>query len=109
MEAKSQRIEREKKTVRAMIKYFCEKKHKTEYQLCSECSELLDYALLRLDNCSHREEKPTCVKCPIHCYNPTFRTKIKSVMGYSGPRMLFKHPILALLHLKDGFKRKKSD
>lgn len=106
MEVKSPRIDREKKTVKAMIKYFCNKKHKTENALCSECSGLLNYVLFRLDNCPYQEEKPTCAKCPIHCYNPTFRTRIKSVMGYSGPRMFFKHPILALLHLKDGFKRK---
>lgn len=63
-------------------------------EFCSECSELLEYALLRLDNCHYQEEKPICARCPIHCYNPTFRTRINSVLGYSGPRMLFKYPIL---------------
>ena len=99
------RIAREKKTVQEMIKVFCRRKHGSKNEFCSECSDLLDYALFRLDKCSFQEKKPTCAKCPIHCYDPIFRAKIRSVMKYSGPRMLFKHPILALHHLFDGNKK----
>jgi hypothetical protein len=31
--------------------------------------------------------------------------KIRRVMRYSGPKMTYYHPILALLHFFDGFRR----
>jgi len=30
------------------------------------------------------------------------RERIRAVMRYAGPRMLWRHPLLALLHLADG-------
>jgi hypothetical protein len=59
----------------------------------------LDYARTRLRKCPFQEGKTTCAKCPIHCYKPDRREKIRAVMRYAGPRMLVRHPILALLHL----------
>jgi hypothetical protein len=35
------------------------------------------------------------------------RSKVRKVMRYSGPRMLACHPILAIEHLMDGFRRPK--
>ena len=69
--------------------------------LCAECQELLQYALERLDNCPFQEHKTTCENCPVHCYRPEMRERIRAVMRYAGPRMLFRHPLLALLHLWD--------
>ena len=66
--------------------------------------ELLDYARLRLGKCPYQEGKPTCANCPIHCYRPEMREKIRATMRYAGPRMLLRHPILAILHLLDGRK-----
>lgn len=48
---------------------------------------------------AHTEKKPTCNKCPIHCYKPEPKEQMRLVMRYSGPRMLLKHPILAVRHL----------
>lgn len=73
--------------------------HGTKDALCSECRELLEYAEVRLDRCPYGEEKPTCNKCPIHCYKPEPKEQMRLVMRYSGPRMLLKHPILAVRHL----------
>jgi hypothetical protein len=98
------KIIREKKTVEAMIQIFCHNKHDS-YDLCPNCSGLLEYANKHLDRCPFQERKPTCTKCLIHCYEPSMRTKIKSVMRYSGPRMLTKHPVLALHHIIHGFKK----
>jgi hypothetical protein len=39
----------------------------------------------------------------IHCYKPAMREKIKNVMRYSGPRVTFRHPILALFHVIDSY------
>ena len=46
---------------------------------CPDCSELLDYATSRLDKCPLQEDKPTCAKCPIHCYKPFMREKIRNI------------------------------
>ena len=36
------------------------------------------------------------------------REKVKAVMRYAGPRMLDKHPVLAVFHLLDGLRRRTS-
>jgi hypothetical protein len=41
----------------------------------------------------------------MHCYKPAMREKIKDVMRYSGPRMSYRHPLLALFHFIDGFRK----
>lgn len=45
--------------------------------------------------------KPVCGKCKIHCYKPSMREKIKMVMRYSGPRMIYKHPVMLAKHAID--------
>jgi hypothetical protein len=94
-------IEREHKTVEYMIAFYCRKQHEG-IQLCSECRELSEYAAQRLEKCPFREDKPTCAKCPVHCYKSEMREKIRKVMRYSGPRMILRHPIWAILHIMDG-------
>ena len=101
MTAKSSRIAREGKTVQVMISLYCQHHHGNN-KLCSECVELADYALERLDNCPFQEGKTTCTKCPVHCYKPLMREKIRAVMRYAGPRMTYRHPVMALFHLIDG-------
>lgn len=95
-----QRRRREEKTLQAMVQIYC-RAHHGGPQLCEECRELLSYAHLRLDRCPFGDDKPTCVKCPIHCYKPEPRERVREVMRFAGPRMLWRHPILALLHLWD--------
>ena len=88
-----------------MIKSYCKAHHHIKEKLCDECQELQDYALLRVDGCPFSKKKPTCAKCSIHCYKPDKREKIREVMRYAGPRMLRNHPILAILHLFDRFRK----
>ncbi len=98
-------MEREYKTIEAMIGLSCRERHGTnEGELCPACQELLAYAKARLDKCLYRENKPTCAKCPIHCYKPAMRERIREVMRYAGPCMLRRHPVLAIRHLLDGWK-----
>jgi hypothetical protein len=82
-----------------MIDYYCSKNHRGF--LCGDCSELKDYALKRLLLCPYEDEKPVCSNCTVHCYKPDMRQRVKVVMRYSGPRMLMKHPYLAVMHLID--------
>lgn len=101
----SRRLQREARTVEAMIRRYCRDHHGGASNLCSQCEELLAYARKRLRLCPFQEQKPTCSKCPIHCYAPGKGEQIKTVMRYSGPRMLLSHPILALLHILDGLRK----
>jgi hypothetical protein len=64
----------------------------------------MDYATVRLERCRFGESKPTCARCPVHCYKSERRDQVKQVMRYAGPRMLWKHPILALRHWLDGYR-----
>ena len=63
------------------------------------------YANKRLEKCPFQEGKTTCGKCLIHCYKPAMKEKIRVVMQYAGPRMISRHPILALFHFIDGFRK----
>ncbi len=88
----------EKKTVYKMIAIYCKDHHNTEKGLCVSCQALYDYAVERYDKCPFGEEKPVCSKCKVHCYKRSMREKIKEVMRYAGPRMLFKHPIHTIVY-----------
>ena len=91
------RISRENRTVQIMIGMCCADKHSAR-ELCPACRELATYTMERLD---FQEKKTTCSRCPMRCYVAPMREKIREVMRYSGPRMTFRHPILAFLHLLD--------
>jgi len=95
------RIEREKKTVAAMIRIYCRDKHNERAGLCETCRQLEGYAFQRLDKCPFGEIKSTCARCPVHCYRPDMREQIRQVMRYAGPRMMLYHPVLAVRHLLD--------
>jgi hypothetical protein len=99
------RRERERRTIAAMIDLFCRGRHQAEAGPCGDCVELRDYADKRLEKCPFQEEKPPCADCPIHCYQPARREQVKAVMRYSGPRMFLRHPLFALRHWLDGFRK----
>lgn len=104
MDDHNSRMTRERRTVKAMIDLYCHGQHGTHKGLCPQCSALRDYARQRLQKCPFQQGKTTCAKCPVHCYKPDKRQQIRTVMRYAGPRMLYRHPVLALLHLVDGLR-----
>ena len=99
------RLERERATIEAMIVCFCRGTHGSRAGLCADCEALLDYATVRLQRCPFGETKPTCVQCPIHCYRPELREKIRAVMRYAGPRLIWRHPILTVRHFLDAHRK----
>jgi len=102
------RMSREARTIEAMVGIYCQGQHGTRGSvLCADCAELLRYAGLRLAKCPFQEHKTTCAKCPVHCYKPARREQIRAVMRYAGPRMMFRHPILAFYHLVIDGRREK--
>ena len=100
------RLAREKKTVAKMIGIFCRAKHGRCQDPCSECGELLAYAIARIEHCKWGTGKPVCANCTIHCYRRDMREKVRAVMRFSGPRMIYRHPILAVRHLIDAWLRR---
>jgi hypothetical protein len=97
---------REERTIAAMVALYCRDRHGAAVRrdadgACAECAELLAYARLRLAHCRYGTDKPTCARCPRHCYKPEMRERVRDVMRYSGPRMLKAHPVLAVAHLVD--------
>lgn len=96
------RIRREKRTVTAMVAMYCRAHHGARGAPCGECAELLEYAHARLDRCRFGEGKPTCGRCAVHCYRPDMRERVRAVMRWSGPRMLLRHPVMAVRHAVDG-------
>ena len=96
------RLARELETIRAMVAIHCRDRHGTRGELCDECGALMDYATRRLDRCVFGDDKPTCANCTVHCYNAQMRERVRGVMRYAGPRMMWRHPWLALAHVIDG-------
>jgi hypothetical protein len=101
----SKPMAREWKTMRTMIGIHCRDHHRSNATPCAECQGLLDYAAARLERCRFGAEKPTCAKCPVHCYQRARREQVKTVMRYAGPRMVWEHPVMSLRHWLDGFRK----
>lgn len=118
--------QKEQKVVGEMIALYCRKNHKDvrnggisgvvtanggngKRRLCPECQELLDYAAARSERCPFMEQKTFCANCKVHCYKPRMRERIRQVMRFSGPRMLFYHPVLAVWHLVCSIREKKGN
>jgi hypothetical protein len=100
------RLLREFRTLQRMVEIYCHDHHGAVGETpCWECVAFLDYAEQRLVKCPYGQEKPTCAKCPIHCYKRVQKEQARVIMRYSGPRMMFRHPWLALLHVLDKFRK----
>ena len=119
--------EKEKQVMELMIRLYCRKNHgerrkkelyslgsaevpghgQTGDELCSECRALRDYAMLRIEKCPFMETKTFCSNCRVHCYKPEMREKIREVMRFSGPRMIFYHPVMAVHHVVSSMREKK--
>ena len=87
---------RDMETVEAMIRIYC--RHHHTQDLCKECRVVLVYANARIEKCLFGLEKPACNKCTVHCYSPAMKEKVKEIMRFSGPKMIYRHPVMAFIH-----------
>jgi len=39
------------------------------------------------------------------CYKPARKAQAREIMRYAGPKMLLRHPLLAIAHQLDGFRK----
>jgi hypothetical protein len=99
------KFEREARTLAGMVGIYCRGNHRDVSKepfdarkstfnagkkpplLCTECAKLLEYGLKKLEKCPLKP-KPACKKCPVHCYEPGYRERVRAVMRYSGPRLI---------------------
>ncbi|MCL2761246.1 MAG: nitrous oxide-stimulated promoter family protein [Desulfuromonadales bacterium] len=94
-------------TLAKFIEIYCNSKHqnfnlksvnkadklhidlKSEYHLCPDCIELLNYSADKRIKCP-LTPKPPCNKCNVRCYSDSYREKIREIMKYSGKKMILK-------------------
>ena len=107
---------RQQKDLTLLIRFvdlFCRSRHRGErpgspdpavtalagrpHLLCPECSDLVGYAAKRLRTCP-LDPKPSCKKCPVHCYRPDYRQKVREIMAWSGKRLILRGRLDLLLH-----------
>ena len=103
------RLERERDTVKKMIEMYCKDHHNYNGTLCPECSELMEYIDERLEKCPFDNDKPTCDTCTVHCYRKEEREQVRKIMRYTGPRMIYRHPVRAIVHVIDKRRGKHGD
>jgi len=68
-----------------------------KYPVCNECAELLLYAFERRLRCP-LEDKPVCKHCPVHCYKPGYREKVREIMKFSGQYLIKRGRLDLLWH-----------
>lgn len=105
MDKIAKKVEEEKNNIKFMIELYCKKNHKRDI-LCDECKELLEFANMKINRCPMKETKTFCSTCHIQCYPKVRREAIKTVMKWSGPRMLIYNPPLAIKHVGNTIKHK---
>jgi hypothetical protein len=106
MSVETPRLKRELRTMQCMVEIYCRDHHlQRATATCAECRKFLDYAEQRLQKCPYGKKKPTCARCPIHCYKRVQREQAREIMRYAGPRMTLRHPWLSLTHLADKLRR----
>ena len=114
MNSELKKWKNENEMIPLMIIMYCRSKHRLarkQYKikhscLCQDCYELMQYTLYRLSKCPFKENKGFCSFCKINCYKSDMREKMRKVMRYSGYRMVFRHPIIVMAHLKQQLKYK---
>ena len=85
-----------------MLALYCRGNHGKGPGLCHACGTLQVYIELRLARCPFSSGKPTCARCTVHCYRLDMGERIREVMRWAGPRMTWRHPVMALMHVLDG-------
>jgi hypothetical protein len=100
---RSGRRAREIAMIAAMLQMYWRAHHdERDAAFCADCAELHDYARRRLERCVFGDAKPTCANCTVHCYKASMRERVRQVMRWAGPRMVWRHPVLAVRHMIDG-------
>jgi hypothetical protein len=66
-------------------------------KVCDGCRRLLAHAVTKRARCT-LDPKPACRLCPVHCYAPAYRERIREVMRFSGRHLVLRGQLHLLLH-----------
>lgn len=94
---------KEKELVSLMIDIYI-RHHPSELD---DLVKLRSYAFERIEKCPFFATKTFCSNCQVHCFEKKMRSLIRKVMRYSGPRMIFYHPLIVISHFISGIKERK--
>ena len=86
--------------IETMIHIYCDGNCEPK-SFCSNCQLLLDYAVDRLEKCPKGTQKTSCGRCDTPCYREPYKSQIRTVMRYAGPRMAVRHPIKTVKYVID--------
>lgn len=67
------------------------------FHCCDSCLLFLRYAIERRLRCP-LEDKPSCRRCPVHCYRRDYREQVRQIMRYSGKALIRKGRLDLLWH-----------
>ena len=97
-------MENERKTLTAMRQLYCHDHHAggTSHARNAATLQSMPIAARGLP---FSNGQATCGHCRIHCYRAEARAAIQEIMRYSGPRMLWRHPLLAIRHMRDSLRK----
>lgn len=70
---------RREEVLKDLISMYCREHHGCD-NLCEECNELMQYALVRIGRCPNNMTKVPCNRCPCPCYSDEMRKRMKVVM-----------------------------
>lgn len=77
----------ETKTAVSTVEADLQKLPLQKYPVCTECRDFLLYAFERRLRCP-LEDRPVCKHCPVHCYKPEYRKKVREIMRFSGQYLI---------------------
>ena len=93
------RIRRDLRTLQAMGSIYCKAHHadapKDAAGMCEQCAETIRFTHERAAACPYDHEG-NCKDCAIKCNRGDQQRRIQSIMKYSAPRMLVRHPLMTL-------------
>lgn len=100
------RVDKDLRTLAWFIQIYCRNKHADadkalpelkgfdlekigakSVPICRACEKLLTHAFVKRAHCPFNP-KPACKHCETHCYQPTYRQRIREVMRYSGKKLV---------------------
>ena len=91
------------KTLEAIGRIYCSAHHDSaehdEAGLCPSCREAVSATFERASNCPNHQTG-NCEDCEIKCQRGDAQARIRQIMRYSAPRMLFRHPLMTLEYLR---------
>lgn len=102
------RREKERRLLSCMVAYYCRKNHGNRVRLCPECADV-DRFIRQRCHCPRQEATRLCRSCPAQCGRPELKEKLRRMVRYACPRMLFRHPVTVSRYVAAARREKKAE